>query len=539
MSRHFKPDFSEDDLPTVITKSRLALSSDEEEVPRVIVKLASSLDYSSDEETKVNTTRKKDTSSHDEDIIKSRNKSGEKPVSDSMKDFYQKSDIKRRENTINAGRRKIITLINTIQGDDTSKLSEEEKKKTMVPTNIPKELLKQIFTMTGPKGMGNFMSLSPLRAKSGMGMTVDLSDIPMSMQELKESNLVTKGITIIGVHLLLPYRDEDVVIPVSLGDNLQKLIVSYEGYKNIIIKQDYFDAISFMKNHLVKIEASMPKLTYFSARSRINLANIDFVCNSPNLEYFELYNCDDEALLDPLKQCTKITCLYILRLASFSLKSIQHLTYLEELIVNNITSYIKDIDLLVNFTNVRHLYMGMDRNNSLDFVSKCKNLETLLLPRHNLVNLNAIDVLPKLTSLYLGRSRSLTDIYGLKYVPDLQVLTILDNPLISIGGMESCSKLEELNIGFSIALFDRPLDFPSVKYINIAPRQEVESKELAKMLTHFPNVAYLVLLLRGEPISLKKLKKYTSLKKVWYNKAKKSNIIYLKENGIELIRKII
>lgn len=391
--------------------------------------------------------------------------------------------------------------------------------------------------MAGPKAMFNFMSSFSLTSTIGRGTRVDLSDIPMSLEEIKDANLSRRGITIVGLHLLLPRKKEDVVIPSILASNLYRLIISYTEYKDIVTQKDQLDAVKFQSNNQIKIKASMPKLKYFSCRSRMMLKDLNFLEESYNLRYMELSIVNTEFLF--LDKYTKITHLYILEPMKFPLVNIRNLTSLKELIIADKYGNVVDTNLLAHFTNLRHIYIAKNANSNLDFLSECKNLETLVIEEHNLVNLDSLSSLPQLRSLYLGDFSTLVDISGLQYVPHLEVLTILSNTLTSVAGIEFCPRLEELTIPFLPRLFGKAVTYPSIKYIKLISISEdrIEIKPLLNALKSFPNMVYLVFSFQADlpPGMVIFLVKFPFLKKIWGNQMD-FNVDFLRKHGIQFIQ---
>lgn len=430
---------------------------------------------------------------------------------DINKKMALKEDLYRKK-VINMGRQKLHTIINIEDiGEFKSKLTEEEEKKKMITTNIPSSLLSQIFSLTGSKGMVNFLALSSNNSKLKENMRIDLSDTPLTLAQIEENRFTDKYI-ITGLHVLIPHNsDLTMVIPTLITTHITKLIISYESYMSIPNLKERNKEKRKQESSFLSISASMPKLISLSLRKRVNVKNFKFLMLSSELEYAEL---NEYLSSSSLVNCTKLKFLYIFAEGNFSLKKLeklQNITSLEELILPSLS---KEISFqLDKFTNLKYLQLESFVNDDLNFLSGCHNLECLVMSECRLYNLDSLINLPNLFSLHLMYCYNLDNINGLKSLPQLKYLTIRRSKVIDIKILALCTKLEELNTDFLPQLLSQVESFPSIKllilyYLRIVPYSEA--------LVYFPNLDFLMLMNPQSRLNLAEISSYTNLKRVWY-----------------------
>ena len=406
-------------------------------------------------------------------------------VKELQKEFI-KMQIENMDTIINRGR----PYIHTIKGkEDASKLTEEQKKKTMVPTDIPKDVLNQVLTMAGAKGMGNFMSLSTTTARAGQGARVDLSDTPLTLEELAQMNYASKGIVVTGLHIVVPIGESNIVIPKELQKKLVKLMISHEYIPDFFMDSK---SISLQKNTKVSITGNMPSLTNFSCPSYIDLAHFDFLIKSPHIKYIQTYGTVSNAMFKQLADLKELTHLYLISGQNgIPITRVANIASLEEFIC--IGKETSDVEAVGKLSKLKYLQISDSYVNDLEFLSECKNLEVLVVEMNNLQYIKGVEHLPKLKCLYL-ECNVLVDLFPLKYVTLLESLTLLGMSLIrnSMGVLSECARLQELTINNKFITSVK--DITSLRLLNLSGNINSDKvKQWIKTLPNFPNLTYLIL----------------------------------------------
>lgn len=513
-------------------------------------------DYSTDNEEIKSSLKTVDDSTPVEEILSSIKSSAEYSkdirevkISDeqinSQVEQQEKYEKEFRDKIIATGRRKLHTMIDNVE--DISKLSQSEKEKKMVPANISKDILKEIFNMAGSKGMSSFLTLVPMKVA---GAKIDLSDIPMSLVQVEEANYTSKGIIVVGLHLVLSDRSP-LVIPAYLRDNLETLIISYKSYLYLPTTKQRLEDEDIQTNKKLKIEGHMPNLTSFSTRGKVKLKNLSFLDLSTQLRYLELAN--SYKLLNTLLNHEKLKYLYLLGLTYLPAMKLSKFVNLRELIcysnIQDENYYFSDIGSIGNLTKLRHLFIHSTKDEKLDFLFNCTKLQSFAIEHYRFTNLNFLSLVPQLESLYIGEARQLTSLLSLKYVPGLKALTILHSNKFEKVEMSVVPHLEEFTTNLTLSRFEDEISsLPSLKLFNLTYNgastndssdedswARDSSRTIRLLVKKFPQLEYLTIksLLH---VRLNLLVVLPLLKKVSYTKARKEDVNVLIAKGISVMK---
>jgi hypothetical protein len=446
----------------------------------------------------------------------------------------QKVHQRNIDRVYNLGKRKIDLIKQTLQLEKfPSRLIDEEKK--MVPTNIPKDILGNIFSMAGSKARMNFSSASSVTRRAGRERDIDMSDAPLTLIQLGETHLLERGINITGLHLLLTEKDKILTLSSEISKHLTKLILSYSEERiNSVARR----RLLMMD---IKIVAVMPKLTTFRAMGRVTLNNLSFVEHSPHLDFFELNRVKTHLGLTPLVQCKQLRVLHLIECLPVSFTPIAQLTSLRELICTCAGLFQRDIitnNFLTNLYKLKLLYLSNFNLPDLSVITPCTRLETLVLKNCPLTNLNGLVKFHLLQSLHISECSQLNSVLELQQCPQLKALVLDDlESLTDIEGIGACTLLEEFTIS-DIDNMDELFMCKQLRYLEIhGTFLENKTNKIVDFLKNFPSLTYLVVGSLNMKLDLSLFINLLSLKRIWYTLGKVKNARVLEEEGITVKRK--
>ena len=243
-----------------------------------------------------------------------------------------------------------------------------------------------------------------------------------------------------------------------------------------------------LKNIDLSVSKHLMSLTFSSAMTNVTslnvsntgLGNLDLT-NLPNLTNFNASNSS----LESINGLSTLTNLQTLNLTNNRISSldVSKLTKLETLMISgqrNLQNEKILSSLTLPSTNVlKDLRIGNNNLSSLDFISKCKNLETLYAYGSNKVDTLNLSSNTKLTNLYVYGSK-ITEIV----LPKTGTLKT-----ISTAG----SQIKTLDLSYTPGLTTITIDSKVLETLNLSNITELNKESLTTIVKSVPNIKSLSL----------------------------------------------